>query len=265
MRDDAPLGRPVRFLLLAWMVALAACSSDATSPTGPGSDDPTQDAEPYDHRQLPGASAEDLLRADSYDSLVVQIQYVEGFRPTDQGVANLREFLTARINKPRGISIVLEAIDIQTQSSYTADDVATLEEQHRTAYTEGSTLALYFILMDGEFADDANVLGFAYWNTSMAIFQEKIENNTGGALQPSQSTVEGIVMNHEVGHNLGLVNNGTPMQTDHHDEEHGKHCDNTDCLMYYQVRRLDFIQNMTGDGPLLGADCIDDLQANGGK
>lgn len=253
-----------RFLLLALVAGVAACSSDASSPTGPNGDPPDA-AEPYDHTRSSGASAEDILRGDTYDSLVVQVQYVEGFRPSDQGLAALQQFLEDRTNKPRGISMVVEPIDIQSQATYTVDDVAALEQEHRTAFTEGSTLALHLMFLDGEYAEDANVLGFAYYNTSMAIFQEKIEDNTGGALEPSQSQVEGIVLSHEVGHNLGLVDNGTPMQEPHRDEENGRHCDNENCLMYWAVRTLGFIQDLTGDGPVLDQSCLDDLQANGGK
>lgn len=227
--------------------------------------DPDPDPGEYNHRRSTGVSAADLLAADSYDSLVIQVQYVEGHRPTDQGLAILEGFLADRLNKPRGISIQLEPIQIQTQATYSVSDVVALEQEHRTAFTEGSTLAIYFLFLDGEFSDNANVLGFAYYNTSMAIFQEKIEDNTGGALQPSQSKVEGIVLNHEIGHNLGLVANGSPMQTEHQDEPNGKHCDNENCLMYWTVRTLDFISTLTGDAPELDQNCLDDLQANGGK
>ena len=256
--------RPIRIYALAALTAIAAaCSSDA-SPTGPdpSQPDPTQ---PYNHTRATGASAPDLLSAETYDSLVIQVHYVVGHRPTDEGLDILRAFLAERLNKPRGISFQIAAIDIATQSTYSVEDVAALEEQHRTVFTEGSTLALYFLFLDGEYSEDANVLGFAYYNTSMAIFQEKIADNTGGPLQPTQSTVEGVVLNHEIGHNLGLVATGSPMQTEHQDEPNGKHCDDENCLMYYAVRTLDFIATLTGDAPELDQNCLDDLQANGGR
>jgi hypothetical protein len=253
-----------RTLTLALLTTIvAACSTDA-GPTTPNPSD-GQPAQPYDHARATGASAADLLSADQYDSLVVQVQYVGGHEPTAAGLENLRTFLQARLNKPRGISIEVEAIDVTPKGTYSVSDVVAIEGQHRTAFTEGRTLAIYFVFLDGAFNDDPNVLGFAYYNTSMAIFQEKIENNTGGPLQPGQSTVEGVVLNHEIGHNLGLVANGSPMQTEHQDEPNGKHCDDESCLMYYAVRTLDFIATLTGDAPELDQDCLDDLQANGGR
>ncbi|NNF11948.1 MAG: peptidase [Gemmatimonadetes bacterium] len=251
-----------RLALTALVAVVAGCSSDGSSPTGP---DPDPQPGSYDHRRSTGASAADLLSSENYDSLVIQVQYVEGHRPTDQGLAILRDFLDARVNKPGGISIQIEPVSIPSQATYSVSDVVEFEQVHRTAFTEGTTLAIYFLFLDGEFSDNANVLGFAYYNTSMAIFQDKIEDNTGGALQPSQSMVEGIVLNHEIGHNLGLVANGSPMQTEHQDEPNGKHCDNENCLMYWTVRTLDFISNLTGDAPDLDQNCLDDLQSNGGR
>lgn len=252
----------VRCLGLAAALAFsAACSSEPSSPTGPGG----SPAGAYDHQQSTGASAADLLSSETYDSLVIQVQYVEGHQPTDQGLAILEGFLEGRLNKPRGIAIEIEPISTASQSTYSVSDVVALEQAHRTAFTEGSTLAIYFLFLDGEFSESSDVLGFAYYNTSMAIFQEKIEDNTGGALQPSQSVVEGIVLNHEIGHNLGLVANGSPMQTEHQDEPNGKHCDNEDCLMYWSVRTLDFVANLTGDAPDLDQNCLNDLAANGGR
>ena len=220
----------------------------------------------YDHARGPGASSRDLLSADDFDRLVVQVHYVEGFRPSDAGLAMLTDFLTARLNKPAGIDLRIEpALQIASQATYTVAEVRALEVQHRTAYTEGTTLAVHLLFLGGEYSEASNVLGIAYNNTSMAVFEEKVQQNSGGALQPAQATVEGVVASHEVGHILGLVNNGSDMQTEHQDEPNGRHCDDPDCLMYYAVRTTDFMSNLLGDSPELDANCLDDLAANGGR
>ena len=74
-------------------------------------------------------------------------------------------------------------------------------------------------------------------------------------------------MNHEFGHILGLVNNGTPVQSDHHDTANGAHCDVEDCLMYWQAETSGGLGDLVGmsSPPPLDPQCIDDLQANGGK
>jgi predicted Zn-dependent protease len=255
-------GRSV--LLLTLFVVVSACGSDVTDPgddPGPPNGYPTS----YDHTRSAGASARDLLSASDFDRLIVQVQYVSGFRPSDEGLQLLEAFLNERLDKPGGIEIqVDEPLDIESQPTYTVAQVRAIEDQNRTAYTGDGTLAVYLLFLDGEYDEQANVLGIAYNNTSMALFEEKVKQHSGGALEPSEATVEGVVASHEVGHLLGLVNNGSAMQTEHQDEGNGRHCDNENCLMHYAVRTTDVIANLLDGMPELDQDCIDDLQANGG-
>lgn len=248
-------------LSLPLLFAASSCGDGSEEPTGPG---PGTDA--YDHGRAAGASANDILSDTDFDRLVVQVQYVEGFRPTDEALLRLEDFLNARVNKPGGVVVQLdEPLRIDTRETYSPAEVRALEAEHRTAFTEEGTLATYLLFLDGEYSESSNVLGIAYNNTSMAIFSETIRQHSGGAFGPSHATVETAVANHEIGHLLGLVNNGSDMQTEHQDEPNGSHCDNDRCLMYYAVRTTDFIQNLVGGIPELDQDCIDDLRANGGK
>jgi hypothetical protein len=259
-RESHRSSLPARLALACGLLFAVACSG-GTEPDGRGNDE-------YDHDLAPGAAARDLLSADDFDRLVVEVQYVQGFAPTAAGLQHLRGFLEARLNKPGGVEIRVASspLPIQGQATYTPADVRAIEQQHRTAYTQGTTIATYLLYLDGELEGGPNVLGIAYNNTSMALFAEKIDQHTGGVLQPSFATVEGTVANHEMGHLLGLVNNGTPMQTDHHDEDNGRHCDDPDCLMHFSVRTTDYLDNLLGGTiPTLDADCLADLQANGGQ
>ena len=243
-------------LLSATLGLLPGCR-DGTSNNDPGA---------YAHDLAPGASARDFLSSGEFDRLVVEVQYVAGFRPTDAGLQALQTFLNARLNKPGGIEIRLgAALQIPQRASYSLNDIRALEHQHRTVYTEGTTIAAYLLFLDGEYAGGSNVLGIAYNNTSMAVFDEQILQHTGGPLEPAQHTVEATVANHEFGHLLGLVNNGSTMQTEHQDEPNGEHCDNPDCLMHYTVRLSDFVSNLLNGMPQLDQNCLDDLRANGGK
>jgi hypothetical protein len=247
---------------LAALFAAAGCSSPSSVDDGggvtPGG---------YNHLRSPGSSSGDLLAAADFSRLVVQVQYVAGAAPSAAGLQALEAFLNARLNKPGGITIMApQPIAITQQATYSAAQIRAIEQAHRTVYTEGTTIAAYFLFIDGEYSGGANVLGIAYNNTSMAIFGEKIGQYTGGLGQPSAATVEATVASHEFGHILGLVNNGSAMQTEHQDEPHGHHCDDPDCLMYWAVETSDFIANLLGGAvPDLNPDCLDDLQANGGR
>jgi hypothetical protein len=259
----APTSFPGRYALFLLMALLGpmACGDGVTDPNDP---DPPGPGE-YDHARAPGASAADLLTADVFDRVVVQVQYVQGYEPSAAGLQHLEDFLEARLNKPAGITIQVDApLQISGQATYTAAEVRALEADHRTVFTEGTTLAMYALFLDGEFADAANVLGVAYNNTSLAIFEETIQAHSGGVAQPSVATVEGTVAQHEAGHLMGLVNNGSAMQTEHQDEENDRHCDDPNCLMYFAVRTTGFIDTLLGGMPQLDQDCLADLQANGG-
>ncbi len=213
-----------------------------------------------------GKSSTEFLTANNYNALTIEVDYVEGFRPTQSALNNLRAFLQARLNKPGGISIAIDdEIPIPGKSPYTSQEAFDLEKEHRDTYTEGNNLAAYFIILDGQFEQE-NVLGFAYFNTSMALLGGTIENNSGGFNQPSRETVETAVLQHEFGHILGLVNKGTPAIQDHEDEANEAHCNVESCLMYFAVQTSDFVGNlMGGNVPELDAQCIQDLKANGGK
>lgn len=93
-----------------------------------------------------------------------------------------------------------------------------MEKEHREHFTEGTTLASYIIFLDGEFST-SNVLGIAYYNTSTAYFHETIDRISGGLGQPSRTKIESTVFAHEFGHLMGLLNNGTDTQDDHHDSK----------------------------------------------
>ncbi|HUF77132.1 MAG TPA: hypothetical protein VMM35_12680, partial [Longimicrobiales bacterium] len=185
--------RRVRALALAACAALAACSGG----TEPGGDGGGGGQDGYDHDRAPGASARDLLTAVDFDSLLVQVQYVQGFAPTAEGLQHLEDFLEARLHKPGGVRMQVGVpLPSPGRATHTTAQVRAMHEQYRSAYTEGGTVALHLLYLDGEYDGAANVLGIAYANTSMAIFAETIQQHTGGALEPSFATVPSTVAQH---------------------------------------------------------------------
>lgn len=263
VRRRLPEAHTVLLLLGAAVLAPSACGDGPTGPSGDGDQD---GGTPYVHDAAPGSSAADFLSAADFEHLVVQVQYVAGMAPSQEGLDDLRAFLEARLNKPGGVELRVaeNAIAPATGNTYSAADIRALEAEHRTVYTSGDTLAAYLLVVDGRYEQE-NVLGIAYYNTSTALFGERIQDNTGGLSQPSRARVEGVVAMHEFGHLLGLVNNGTDMQEPHQDTANGNHCDDDGCLMYYAVRTTAFLGSLLGAAaPELDARCLEDLRANGG-
>ena len=254
----------VSLLSAAALVLVAGCGGDTT---GPGGDDGGNDGPAYSHTRTPGASAEDFLADGEFTGLTIEVDHVEGLAPSQEALDSLRVFLERRLNKPDGVSITLDdAIAPPEDSVYSAEEIRDLEATHRDVFTEGDELAAYYLFLDGRF-EQQGVLGIAYYNTSMAIFEQVIRENSGGATQPRTPVIEASSVRHEMGHVLGLVANGTPMAgEDHHDEAHGAHCTKQGTLMYYQVETTDFISNLEGgEVPPLDSLGIQDLRANGGK
>lgn len=219
------------------------------------------------HQQAVGKSAADLLSADSFNSLEVDLVYVEGHEPTASTISNLKAFLQNRLNKPQGINITKTAIASPGLAPYSVSDIREVESNFRSLYNKDKSLAVFAFVTDGGYEANDNVLGIAYRNTSVVLFGGKIRQFSGGIGQPSRSLLETTVMNHEFGHIMGLVNVGTPLQSDHQDTAHGKHCDVKSCLMYWTAETGDVVANLAGlsRAPDLDPQCIADLQANGGK
>lgn len=217
-----------------------------------------------------GVSAQDFLRDENFDKLIVEIQYVEGFAPTEEALDNLKSFLESTLNKPNGITFKETSIPSPGLAPYSVDDIKAIEDENRSDYNTDQTLAAYVFFADGDYHENignAKVLGIAYRNTSMAIFESTVRDLSDDLLEPDRVVLESTIINHEFGHVMGLVGIGTPTQTDHQDFEHGHHCDVEECLMNWVVQTGDVIENLanTQSVPQLDAQCQADLQANGGK
>lgn len=215
------------------------------------------------HNRSVGSSANELLAADKFKSLKVEIQYMAGFEPDAGAIQHLQNFLQSHVNKPDGISITTKQIAAAGNTTLNANEVHTVEKTNRSVFTSGSELAVYILYTNGNYTEN-NVLGIAYRNTSAALFGKKIRDNSGGLGQTSRTKLEATVLEHEIAHLLGLVDIGTPAQTAH--KANGNHCSNQACLMYYASETTDILGFLlTGNIPSLDAACVTDLRANGGK
>lgn len=257
------------WIVLSLAFIITTCTNTTTGPDKNEGEDALP--QPYSQTIQVGHSANDFLADSNFTSLTIEIDYMEGYPPTQQALDSLQLFLEQRLNKSQ--ITINEPTEIPSggKQAYTITDVRNLEEEHRDLYTEFSdedTLTTYMIILDGEY-QSGSVLGVAYFNTSTALFGETIDNYSGGVTQPSQWKLESTVMRHEFGHLFGLVNidgSGTDMQNPHQDSQNGHHCDNDQCLMYWAVETTDFIDNLIGENiPPLDQNCILDLQGNGGK
>lgn len=217
-----------------------------------------------------GASANELLSGEEFKKLVVEIQYPKGYALPSGSVTDMENFLKKYVNKPEGIQVVTSQINVPANNEYSYAEIRAIEKNNRTQFNRENVMAAYLFLADGDYegnSDGGKVLGVAYQNTSMALFQKTIQDLSGGVGQPSERMLTSTVLMHEVGHILGLVNVGTPMVTEHQDEAHGKHCDNDRCLMFWLAETGGIVDNLLqlSAPPDLDSQCQADLKANGGK
>lgn len=248
-----------QFALVFLMLSLLSCrKSDSGFVNNPGGADEL-------HNKPVGASAKDLLTAGTYTSLRIEIQYMPGYAPDAAAVSHLQAFLGTYLNKPSGITIVTKEIPAGPGPNYSIDQVRQIENNNRTAFTSSGQIAVYVLYTNGNYNQNG-VIGVAYRNTSVALMGKTIHDNSGALGQASRTKLEATVLEHELGHLLGLVDLGTPMQVNHEDPSHGSHCMNNNCLMFYASETTDILGFLlTGNIPSPDADCVADLRANGGK
>lgn len=211
-----------------------------------------------------GASARDLLSAANYTSIKLEIQFMPGYAPDAAAINNTINFLNNLVNKPAGITIVQTQIPSANKPVMTLNDIVDVEKNYRTVYTSGNQLGVYFLYTDSKYSEQT-ALGLAFRNTSMALLGKTVTDNSGGIGQVTRTKLESTVLQHELGHILGLVNLGTPMVTPHADAGYPNHCNNNACLMYYGTNTTSITGMLGGAVPPLDANCKADLTANGGK
>lgn len=252
-----------KLFLFAAFLTVAGCSSDDDASTTENGVNRTPNL------KATGSSANDFLAASKYNTLVIEVFYVENFRPAAQTLINLKNFMEARLNKPGGVSIIEKQVPSFGLAPYDINEVANIESAIRTKYNVGNVLTMYMFFADGGTTTDTDTaftLGSAYRNTSFVMYESTIKNLSDGIGEPDRVNLETTVILHELGHLLGLTNLGSPMVNPHEDGAHPKHCTNENCLMYWKAEGSDLLDMMIGGNmPQLDANCLADLQANGGK
>jgi len=215
-----------------------------------------------------GKSANFLLSTDPFTAMELELVYMQGFKPSDQMIELMVEFLEKYTFKPDGITVLEKEIPAMNKGDYSTEDIAKIEEDYRERYNKGNTVSVFLLVVDGDFKqseESSFTIGAAYRNTSLVLFGNRIAENSGGFIKPSKAALETTVALHEMGHLMGLVNIGSDMVILHEDEENENHCDNEDCLMYWAIETNSIFNYMKQSVPTLGNNCELDLRANGGK
>lgn len=211
----------------------------------------------------------DFLMDLKYTTLTIEVASMAGYEPTTAALNRLVAFLDTRLNKKGGITVNQRIIPASGKSKLDITNIRDLEKTNRTTVASGSNLTMWVVFLDAEYTDSDNtkkILGISYGATSLAVFPKSIDAYITRDM-PSRYALETFVLTHETGHILGLVNNGTQMAVAHQDTEHGAHCSNTNCLMYWEAQNNVKLGDLLGEDelPILDENCLLDLRAAGGK
>ena len=216
-----------------------------------------------------GVSANDLLSSENFTSLQVEIISVSDYEPSPAAIEELQSFLEEHIHKPDGINISTQSIVSPGGGPYEVSDIVEVEKDNRAFFNTGKELAVFVFFADGKSAtqeENKYVLGTAYKNTSLAIFQRTILDLSKTS-RIDRSRIEATTLKHEFGHLFGLVGNGSPAQSEHEDSENNSHCNQGNCLMVASVSfasgAVSMLKSVETVG--FGESCLEDLRANGGK
>jgi len=292
--------RKISFYFLATcLIILNACSKSSDN------DPETPPVDKTANLQGTGDSANDILSNDKFDKLLIEIDYVQGFKPTEEAMTNFVDFFLKFYTFKENIEFVYEEVPSPNKEELTLDEIAELESEHRNFYNTGSTLAVHIYFADAPSEDDEEdeglvTLGAVYRNTSMIIHEVTVRKLASKSPFITNADVETATINHEFGHLFGLVNLGTAMVNPHEDADAVNHCDQEGCLMRaelqfgvpinktpladnkgiakngikagcslsgYSVLQMLKKQSSKGNAAPVNLDdeCINDIMANGGK
>lgn len=154
----------------------------------------------------------------------------------------------------------------QGQRSWTIAEMQDLAEEYREGESTEDHSNFFIAIVNGyKEGDDGeineSVIGVSLTGTSIIfLFRDVI----AGSEVPQYVLASTVV--HELGHALGLVNNGIEPATDHHDSDNGAHCSNPDCVMYWQNEGLADVREFakqvrtTGNFGMFGPECLEDFE-----
>lgn len=228
----------------------------------------------------PGSAALDFVRSDHYPNMVIEYDYIDGFKVDDSTQTAIESEIGQLVDKLGTVEAITgDAIPATAEDpAYSLDDVRLIEEEYRDYFTKGKTAALYILHLNGHYETDTELektLGLAYSESSVVVFQQALMETCELKKQfaPSEyvdllcPTGEAVTIVHEIGHILGLVDNGIPMTVSHKDiEAYGDHCMNPQCIMFwsnntkamlqYVIQRY---QNGNENAVAFDDDCLNDL------
>ena len=238
-------------------IPLALMFSSACLPTNDVSKMPLRqsDKAPLNVNAEVGALADPLLDQEKLTSLTLEIQPMGATQLSQEALNHVKGFLVRELTwKPGQISITVNPPITNYQDPYSESGQLSLrwareiEKRIRKRKPTGRQGAVFLLVSDARSVDQtdtARPFGLAHRSTSVILYHPAIADASGGHGQPQRWRLEAAVIEHELGHLLGLVNTAPtrgvedisqeePVSAPHLHEapDSPTHCANPDCLMH---------------------------------
>jgi hypothetical protein len=261
-------------------LALAACG-----PAGSGDDDGGGDGGGDDAGgEADGGGGPTRVWDPAVREVRIEIDYERGKAPYtgmvlgfgdtfDLSRANLDRLFAGRktVSLPVTLPFMQDIGDVADQE-LTIDDLLAIAAQFRDGADTPTVKTYYVVFVGGQYADGdgvrPGVLGVTLGDTGViAIFKDVIASTASVTAPNVERYVEQSTIVHELGHAVGLVEFGVSATSAHHDDDHGAHCTNRDCVMYWlNEGASDMAQYttrlvLTRDSVLFDAACLADVDA----
>ena len=184
------------------------------------------------------AGPKDFLSSKTYTKWVVEVDTVQGMDPPPGVLELAKQRLESVANKPDGIEFRQGQTLPTRGGTWTDKDILDYADAHADVKTSGKTAALHMLFLDGQYSN-GQVLGVTFSTSDgsrsgpVAIFSQAIKDGCGPLCLSGTTPAFKAVAVHELGHAIGLVNNGIPMVNDHEDKSHPGHSSNSNDVMYY--------------------------------
>lgn len=219
--------------------------------------------------------------SDDVATLRFEIDAMVGAQPLGASpTANAAPWELVRVNvealyerAPRAVALPEDPDEIGALADpgaqdYDADALLDLAAAYRDTPTSSGDLVFHVLFVDGYYLDDGvrqeSVLGVSLGDSgTIAMFAPVIGDG------PLSRFIEQTTLVHELGHAVGLVDNGVDMVDDHLDAAHGHHCENPDCVMYWLNEGVTDLRTYaqqyvdSGDVVLFDEACLADAAAAG--
>lgn len=210
---------------LAAAVLLAGCTA-ASLPAGPA-----------------GPRLPDALLGPDATQVVIEVAAVDGRAPPTA----VFQAITQELHRITGKQVfVLKPTAIPEQGGeYRVADLLRIHRETaffapESGFLAGQRIVLHLLVLDGAMASDDDermTLGRSLLTSGIiAMFPDGYRNaftQVNGSWEPAADALDQYVLLHELGHTLGLVGNGVPMERDHAAPGHAGHGNNPKSVMYY--------------------------------